>query len=226
MEPREPGGEPTKVPYNACTGAKASANKESTWASFDEAVQAMQSGDYTGIGFEFAPPYVGIDLDKCRDAKTGEIEEWAAKIIEDFYSYTEVSPSGRGVHIYVKGFLPGKGLNRTVEGNKIEMYDNGRFFTLTGEHVPNTPLLIENRQQQIEMLYAWVIQQTTGKINNNQPPAVAPNLSLSDEEVLNKCRSAKNAEKFNRLWAGDYSAYPSEDKPEGNHSAADLALCG
>src|ERR1041384_5324477 len=66
MEPREPGGEPTKVPYNACTGAKASANKESTWASFDEAVQAMQSGDYTGIGFEFAPPYVGIDLDKCR----------------------------------------------------------------------------------------------------------------------------------------------------------------
>jgi putative DNA primase/helicase len=64
-----------------------------------------------GIGYVFSAedPYTGIDLDKCRDPETGTIEEWAQEIIISLRSYTEISPSGRGVHIIVRGKLPPEG---------------------------------------------------------------------------------------------------------------------
>ena len=67
---------------------------------------AVERGDYDGIGFEFGNGYVGIDLDHCRDAETGEVQEWALEIIDHLDSYTEASPSETGVHIICKGALP------------------------------------------------------------------------------------------------------------------------
>jgi len=49
---------------------------------------------------------VGIDLDKCRNPETGELEPEAQEIVRRMDSYTEVSPSGTGVHIYVIGTKP------------------------------------------------------------------------------------------------------------------------
>ncbi len=54
-----------------------------------------------------AGPYSVIDLDSCRDPETGHIEAWAMKIVELLDSYTEVSPSGRGLHVWVRGKVPG-----------------------------------------------------------------------------------------------------------------------
>jgi primase-polymerase (primpol)-like protein len=78
---------------------------EKTWCSYEKAKEALQSGKFTGIGFVFNEdnPYVGVDLDKCRDKETGEIDEWAQKIITEINSYTELSPSGTGVHIISNG---------------------------------------------------------------------------------------------------------------------------
>ena len=71
-----------------------------TWRTFEEAVQALESGRYDGIGFVFcsADPFAGIDLDGCRNPESGEISPWARKIISSVKEgYVEISPSGLGV---------------------------------------------------------------------------------------------------------------------------------
>ncbi len=122
-----------KHPYNPRTGLRASTTDLLTWSTFEEVMEALDGGAYDGIGFVFcsADPYTGIDLDGCVDISAGDtarIAKWAREIIEEFGSYVEVTPSGTGLHIIVKGELPGRGGNR----DSIEMYDMKRFFTVTG----------------------------------------------------------------------------------------------
>jgi putative DNA primase/helicase len=118
----------TKVPYIAGGVGKASSTDSLTWRSFEEAVQALETGRYNGIGFVFSSgdPFAGVDLDNCRDPETGELEEWAAKIVEAFGSYAEASQSGTGVHIIVKGKAPNK------KRGKVEAYSSERYFAMTG----------------------------------------------------------------------------------------------
>ena len=121
-------GKPTKVPYIAGGSGNASSTDSLTWRSFEEAVQALETGRYSGIGFVFSSgdPFAGVDLDDCRDPETGELEEWAAKIVEAFGSYAEVSQSGTGVHIIVMGKAPNK------KRGRVEAYSSERYFTMTG----------------------------------------------------------------------------------------------
>src|SRR5215207_9094389 len=106
-------GKPTKVPYSPLTGEKANSTDPETWASYEEAVSAYREHGYDGIGFVFTPEddLCGVDLDGCLDPETGEIESWAQEIIEELNSYTEISPSGRGIHVLLRGSLPA-GRNR------------------------------------------------------------------------------------------------------------------
>src|SRR5580704_12531419 len=103
------GGKATKVPYNAITHQRASSTNASTWSDFAKAIAASSTHGYSGIGFMFAPPHVGIDLDHCRDIATGVVEPWAAAIIGELTSYTEISPSGTGLHVIVTGEIPPDG---------------------------------------------------------------------------------------------------------------------
>ena len=125
-------GKLTKVPYNPRTGTRAASDNPRTWGSFEAALRAFELGPgrYNGLGFVFsdADPYVGVDLDKCRHPETGAVEPWAVEIVRRLASYTEVSPSGTGLHIIVKGQLPP---GRRRKGH-IEMYSSGRFFTMSG----------------------------------------------------------------------------------------------
>ncbi len=122
-------GKPTKIPYIAGAVGKASSTDSDTWRSFDEAVKALRTGHYDGIGFVFSSgdPFAGVDLDDCRDPETGEIEEWAAEIVQELGGYAEASPSGTGVHIIVRGKAPNK------KRGKIEAYSSERYFTMTGQ---------------------------------------------------------------------------------------------
>jgi putative DNA primase/helicase len=129
-------GKPTKVPYTPGTERRASSTELMTWATFEEALAAYEAGEppYDGIGFVFcsADPFVGIDLDGCRNPQTGEIEPWAQKIVDTFASegYVEASPSGTGVHIIVKGTQK-EGARR----GRVEMYGQDRYFSVTGEKI-------------------------------------------------------------------------------------------
>jgi putative DNA primase/helicase len=125
---------PTKVPYTPGTERRASSTDLLTWRIFEEALTAYERGEppYDGIGFVFcsADPFVGIDLDDCRNRQTGEVEPWAQKIISDASEgYVEASPSKTGVHIIVEGRVRDGGIRR----GPVEMYSRDRFFTITGE---------------------------------------------------------------------------------------------
>jgi primase-polymerase (primpol)-like protein len=136
----------TKVPYTP-TGAytpdqKASTTDLMTWGTFEAAYRALDNEvrHYDGIGFVFssADPFVGIDLDDCRDPETGAISGWAQKIIERVSEgYTEISPSGEGVHVIVEGTVRGGRTRKKVRVNgevvgQVEMYGHSKFFTVTG----------------------------------------------------------------------------------------------
>ena len=119
----------TKHPYNPRTGRMASHSDLMTWSRFDTAFEAYEDGGYGGVGFVFCSgdPYTGVDLDGCRDPESGEVEAWAAEIAALLDSYTELSPSGKGLHIVVEGKVP-----KALKLPYIEMYSIERFFTMTG----------------------------------------------------------------------------------------------
>jgi len=210
-------GKLTKVPYSPLTGEKASSTDPQTWAKYSEAVTAHKEHAYHGIGFVFTPEddLCGVDLDRCLDPETGEIEGWANEIIEELDSYTEISPSGTGVHVLVQAELP-EGRNRK---GPFEAYDRGRYFTVTGRHLEGTPRSIEARQEQLERVVRRVFGEPEGTNGHKELPTLGYSFqNFSDQEILEKASDADNGEKFRRLWAGDSSGYTSA-------SEADAALC-
>ena len=201
------GGKPTKVPKDPKNGGNAMVNAAATWGTYDQAAkywQAHQGNGIAGIGFMFAAddPYTGIDLDKCRDPETGEIEARARGIIARLKSYTEISPSGQGVHILVKANLPPGGKRK----GRVEMYCQGRYFTMTGLHLEGTPASIEDRQKELETLHREIFDKSQAL---PKVPASSPILDLSDQELIEKAHRAANGEKFARLWRGDLAGHPS-----------------
>lgn len=190
LEMRAGKPEPTKIPYNARTGRAASSINPRTWATFEEAAQAYALGRWDGIGFAFAPGggIVGMDLDHCRDPESGVIQPWAQRIIDRMASYSELSPSGAGVHIFVHGGLPPDSKHvKRIDGNpgKIELYGEKRFFTVTGRHLSGTPPTVEHRQAELNALYAeWFDQ-----------PAAAPGLQPAIRIHLNFTEAPTEADR-------------------------------
>jgi putative DNA primase/helicase len=124
------GEKPDKVPYSARTGRKASTTDLLTWGTSEETLKAYEGGAYAGVGFVFCSgdPYAGIDLDNCV-GEGGEIAPWALEIVRSLDSYTELSATGTGLHVIVRGDAP----NRRKGG--IEVYSSKRFFAMTGHAV-------------------------------------------------------------------------------------------
>jgi len=129
-------GKLDKIPYTPGLGTKASTTDMRTWRSFEEAVAAYEAGGYDGVGFVFSTgdPFVGVDLDGGRDPESGELAEWAALLVKGLGGWADISPSGTGVHVIVKGELP-EGVRHKVKGEDgrvIEAYGARRFFTVCG----------------------------------------------------------------------------------------------
>ncbi len=134
----------TKVPVNANEGGFAKSNDSSTWSDFRTSHRNYVSTDTDtcGIGFVVseADNIVGIDIDDCRDPETGRFTKEAADLIGRAESYTEISPSGTGARIFVLGEKETTNCEADLPGEAhIEVYDNKRFLTVTGQHVESTP---------------------------------------------------------------------------------------
>ena len=211
-------GKYEKVPYTPTTGQKADPTNPTTWGSYEEAYAA--EGGYEGIGFMFSAddPYTGIDLDHCRDPETGRLEGWAMSHVVQQDSYTEISPSGTGVHIIVRAQKPGK---RSRKGD-VEMYDRDHFFTITGQHLADTPATIEDRAEEVSALYAFIFWRDEPDPNEQEEVGLPKN--WSDEQLLAAAMRGKKGARFHRLWVGDASDYLTGDGTP-DESAADLALC-
>ncbi len=207
-------GNDTKVPYIAETGCsrKAKSNDPSTWRSFEEAVRhAPQPG---GIGVMFSDGLAGADVDDCLDGD-GNLKPWAAAIVGELDSYAEISPSGEGVKVFFFGEIPPGGNRKRVGDGEIELYSKGRFFTVTGQHLPGTPATVEPRQAEIDSLHPRLF----GKSEARVLPERGDSPDLGDAQLLEKARNAKDGPLFKTLYdQGDTSAYGDDD------SAADFAL--
>jgi primase-polymerase (primpol)-like protein len=212
-----------KPPLNPTTGNLASSTNRKTWCSFDQAWRAYQGGNYDGMGFALDEKkrdavglvIVAIDLDKCRDPETGSIEPWALDIVRNLNSYTEISPSGRGIRIFLYGFLPKYGRKK----GSYENYQASRYVTVTGQHLESTPLTLERRQDELLWVHHSVFGDGKAK-DSVLPNGVASSTSLDDAEIVRQAGRMKNSsgEKFRKLWTGDIDSYKSR-------SEADAALC-
>ncbi len=123
-----------KVPKSPL-GGNARSNDPSTWGTYAQAEAAASRNGYSGVGLMLADGYIGIDLDGAIDAD-GDIEPWAQEIIDELGSYAERSPSGRGVHVLAWADMGQVGpIGRADHRAGIEVYNHGRYFTVTGDEV-------------------------------------------------------------------------------------------
>ena len=148
-----------------------------------------QVGGIGGIGFVLSPddPYCIVDLSGCRNPETGEIEPWARGVIDRLNSYTELSPSGLGVHIILRGRLPGSGRSIKRGTGKVQLRGERYFFTMTGQHMAGTPTAIRGRKRELSALYFETYSWGRKTPQGPGPSPGAPDKThgtLSQEELM------------------------------------------
>ena len=182
-------GKITKVPKNPRTLNNAMSTNPATWGSYADAVKNIN--DHTGIGFvpSANDDIIGIDIDDCRNKDTGEIDKWALLAIKDINTYTEISPSGEGIRLFVKGKLPA-GWRKT---EYIEVYDKNQYLTITGNILDVCTNIATIDGTELHE-YLTVI--------------------VSDLKIIQKASNAKNGEKFKTLFSGSYIGYGSQSEGE------------
>lgn len=189
-----------KRPLNPRTGALASPTNPNDWGTWHE---AAASSFGVGVGFVFtdSDPYTGIDLDVAEGESPTEEQQ---TIYNEFDSYAERSPSGRGLHIIVRGKVPA---GRRQKG--IEVYSSGRYFTMTGN--TERPGPINDHSAKLQTLWA--------RMGGNAPQTAqdTPDAAQagSDGEIIDRARSAANGGKFAALYAGNWQGeYPSQSEAD------------
>ena len=217
--PLRPGDKWRKVPYTP-GGGRASTTNPRTWRDFKTARTLYNNGSYAGLGFVFVRDggFIGIDLDDCRDPKSGAIAEWVGELLDDFDTYSEASVSGVGVHLLVKGAFPP---NEEKRRGHVEMYQERRFFTMTGLLVrPN--LEVGYRQAQIDTLRSKLFVRPPEPAREPDRTAI----TFHDAEILNKIASAKNGPAFQALYNGEIGAHYFGSDGSPDLSRADFGLIG
>ena len=209
---------PRKVPMAANGNSKAACNRPSTWGAFSQASETCTRKEYDGLGFMLGDGVFGIDIDHC--LSDGQPNELAREIINRVPTYAEISPSGTGLHLLALGSLPNG--NRGRRKGALEIYGEGRYFTVTGEQLPGTPSELCEASAVLPGIIADYIDSKPKQADNravkasSQPVDV---LALDNEKLINKIRASSQGAAFCTLWRGDTSAH------NGDASAADMALC-
>jgi putative DNA primase/helicase len=204
--------EADKTPVQPSRGGKpAQSNHPETWTDFNAAVECTDI--YAGIGFMLGDGYIGVDLDDIEDDLTayraGNKNNRVFEFVSTLNSYAEVSPSGKGLHIICKGTFPPGGKRK----GKVEMYDGGRFFTVTGNAVTNCREIADCTES-IKALHEKYIGKPQPRTVGDYTPIGG--MTASDDEIVRMAQNASNGAEFMRLYNGDAGK---------DHSAADLALC-
>lgn len=202
-----------KTPKNAYTGGNSQSNNPETWSDYETAMSAIEKYNFDGIGFFFANGYFGVDIDgvveELYDFQNGD-DNLITEFIHTLGSYCETSVSGNGIHIICKGELPKGGRRK----KNVEMYQEGRFFIMTGNQISDYSEII-NCTETIKSLHEKYIggnEPTSGVIIPKQ------DLNLSESEILDLIKNSKQARFFDTLYCGEWeSCYTSQ-------SDADMAL--
>lgn len=193
---------PTKVPVCPIRGFRVDITNSANLVDFETANKFAHN--YSGIGFCLieSDPYTFIDLDHTEDK---ELHARHVGIYNAFNSYSELSPSGNGLHIIVKGAVP-TGRKR----NKVEIYSTKRFMTMTGDVINDKP--IAERQELVHQLWSELKpESSTGIVWNGSDTE-----PFTDEEIVDMIISASNGEKATKLasgeWEDDYNSRSEADQ--------------
>jgi len=211
----------TKPPINPLRDGYAKSTDPATWATLDVALAAYQHRQLAGVGFALtdADPFFFVDLDHCRDAETGAIAPWAARLIRPFrHTYREVSPSGFGIKIIGRGRLPGDQHTKPIADHpraKVEFFGNKKYTTLTGHRHDGAPRNVVDAQAGLDALYLELFPPTS-RATQPSPPTVGED---DDDDRLERARNSKSGPSFVALFdRGDTSGHG------GDASSADMAL--
>jgi len=198
-----------KVPYNF-SGYRASSTNKDTWTIFDVINRLNEDNEnYNGIGFMLSDDdnYIVLDIDNAIDEHGQIISDLALDMTE--ITYCEKSPSGTGLHCFFKGQLPSERRKKRSDLD-IELYDNARFMTVTGESIGQSEICDE--QDILNNLVDRYFKQDKPPEKNT---AQISNVSetLSDDEVIDLMLKSKQKDKISDLLKGNYEPYfdsPSE----------------
>lgn len=202
-------GKITKIPTSPFSGRDISITAPSNWMTFGEAVRFSRTTGIAGIGFVFSKQngFVGVDIDHCID-EYGNLSPLAKEIVEKLDSYTEISVSGTGLHIICKGTLPpGRKKNKELG---LEMYSEGRFFTVTGD-VWSDYRSIEERTEEL----AWIHRRYLAKVVDANRSKGRGGVKVGVTDVIEQMRKGKNGDVLIDLYHGDWQGhYPSQSEAE------------
>ena len=213
-------GQRTKVPYQPLTGERARSNDPSSFTDYLTASAACHN--YDGLGIGIFDGICAIDLDDCIDVE-GNYTSEASDIITRMHSYTELSPSGRGVHILFRaeGFQYDSQkyyiMNRA---RHMEVYVAGatnKYVTVTGNQCAVFDFVDRSAELQ-EVLEQYMRRADVNPATSARNAINAVNTDLSIDDLLQKAFASRNGDAFRRLWNGDITGYPSA-------SEAEFALC-
>ncbi|MBP5996965.1 MAG: hypothetical protein KA535_03355 [Azonexus sp.] len=204
----------TKAPHDAKTGKAASVTNSATWSTFDDACNAAHyTGGQIGFVMQTSDGFFCIDLDDKEDNPATEAE-WQRfnHIIETFETWTELSVSGRGRHLWGLGTLRG---SEGIRRDHVEIYCGLRYMLMTGNELPGYGLPMVERQDLLNLLFDEI--RKGGDPIDHSGPAPDVQQTKTDDQLWQSIQGAANAAKFNRLFSGGWQGYESQ-------SEADLAL--
>ena len=218
LEPDPEGGKDKKIPYDPKTGKKASTTNPNAWTDYETALTAKEKYSYTGIGFVFVKDggIVGVDIDKCLDPVTGNLNKTATDILAMTPpTYIETSPSGTGLHIFLKGKKPEGGCRN--KDTDVEMYTHARYFTVTGKPYAGSVDTIVEDNGALQKIHDTFVRKPT--IKGQRKKKRAAGTPITDEELLEKARQSGAGDKFAMLWDGRWQEL------FGSQSEGDLSMC-
>src|SRR5215217_1761832 len=173
-----------KVPLiaieNGAVFAAASTDPD-TWRSYETALATFEENEHIiGIGRVITSDedYVGVDLDDCLDANTGELTPWASALITRLDSYAEVSPSGTGVKIWVKA----PEITTAYKKPGLEVYPRGRYFTVTGLRFGGSRNVIRYAVEEL----TGIIAEEFPKVDRDRTPYDGPTRVYDLDDLLER----------------------------------------
>ena len=191
----------TKVPINPQTGGYASVNDSATWSCYDK----IRNDSHKGFVLTENDPFTCIDLDHCVGAH-GQIRSQTTKILMYFQSYTELSPSGTGLHIWVRGQMPG-----AIKRKEFEFYTQARYMTITFNPIFNC--LVTDKQKQLDAVWKKYGKEVLFEAPEN----------LESEDCRDELRALyKRSEYLRMLWTLGADFLKADGTPD--FSSYDMAL--
>ena len=202
-------GKNTKLPIMP-NSKPAKSNDKTTWNSYEDCIAALNRNIGDGLGFMLGDGYIGIDIDKVSDdimaySMDYQARSMTADFLRGISTYAELSPSKTGLHFIGKGKVPGE----RKRHKNLEIYDEGRFFTVTGNVIKDRDRnKVINIDSELKPLYEKYMPKTT--VINSEYRKNQVNTFYKENPFVQRYRQSSN-DVLELLFEKGYFSYTGED---------------